>query len=141
MASRLRHFIRLQNIFHSKILNRDRVVSLKFLNAHFYGTAAKSKIFFKGALIVGGLSATTAYVIYNIFYVRHGVTGGLYDYRAAFSVYGYLAAPTRKDRFIVPLTDKSDYIIRHEIPDIKASREVQPDFLFKNKIKFRKKGF
>lgn len=110
MASRLRNFIRLQNIFNSNILNRDQVVSLKFPNAHFYSTTAKPKIWSKAAFIVGGL----------------GVTGG---------VYGYLAAPNRKDRVEgVPVTEKSDYIIRHEIPDIKPSREVQPNFLFKNKI-------
>lgn len=112
MASCLRNFIRLQNIFTSKLLNRDQFVSLKFPNSRLYGTGAKSRIFSKAAVIVGGL----------------GVTGG---------VYGYLAAPTRKDRVEgVPVSEKSDYIIRHEIPDIKPSREVQPNFLFQNKLNF-----
>lgn len=112
MASCLRNFIRLQNIFTSKILNRDHFVALKFPNSRLYSTGAKSKIFSKAVLIVGGL----------------GVTGG---------IYGYLAAPNRKARVEgVPVSEKSDYIVRHEIPDIKPSREVLLNFLFKRKLKF-----
>ena len=100
MASRFRNFIRLKSIFHSKILKRDQVVSLRLTNAYFFGTTAKSKVFSKAVLVIGGL----------------GLTGGLY---------GYLAAPSRKDRIEgVPVTEKIDYIIRHDIPEIKPSREV-----------------
>lgn len=95
----MRNFIRFQNIFNSKNLRLDQVTQKN--NVLYYGTKANASGFSKAVLLIGGL----------------GVGGGLY---------GYLAAPERKDRHIgVGLSEERDYVVRKEIPSIKPSRQVQ----------------
>lgn len=99
MASRLQNFIRLQNIFHLKIFNRNQII-LQKPSVVFFGTNAKPRNFLKTASVIGGL----------------GLAGGCY---------GYLAAPDRKSRIeAVPVNEKLDYRIEYEVPKIKASREM-----------------
>lgn len=100
MATRLRIFSRLQNVFNRQHFSINNNIFLK-QNSLFMSTSSSlSGGFSKVVLILGGL----------------GIGGGLY---------GYLTAPDKKRGIAeaVSLSER-DYVLNYEIPEIKPSREV-----------------